>query len=108
MERHDFKDQLRLDSFDGKQFQIIRNGDSDITDTDILIEFKYGSNEGPAKMTLKVGEGITKTDAVNGIFTMDAIPEVKLEVGKYYYDIKFIDGEKRKTYVYGYWNITQD
>lgn len=103
--------QVRGDSFDGKAFQVIINGvPKNITDTEILIQFKKGGRDGDIYKEITAGAGITKTDSVNGRFKIDAFI-VDLPVGSIYWDCQLKDAGppvKVKTYFGGIWPIEQD
>lgn len=99
---------LRGNTFDGLQFEVIINGSpKDLTHTTIKIDFRRGSKTGVIEKSLTNGLGITITDPVHGIFKMDMIL-ADMPSAIYYYDVLFIDGSVRKTYIEGTWAINQN
>jgi hypothetical protein len=108
MDNYNFADFLKGDTFDGVEFEIIVNGTAkDLTNTGIKIYFRRESKTGAVQKQIANGTGITKTDAANGVFEIDAFT-VDFPAGTYYYDIQFNDSGVINTYVGGYWNILQD
>lgn len=108
MQTYNLKEQLRGDTFPGVSFTVSVNGSpKNLTNTEIKIEFRFKVKRGKLIKTLTVGSGITKLDAVNGVFCIDSFV-VDFEEGVYYYDIQFKDGAVIKTYIGGIWVIDQD
>ena len=108
METYNFPDSLKGDTFDGMEFEILINSVAkNLTNTIIKIMFRRETKTGTIQKTIVSGSGITKTDAVNGIFEIDTFT-VDFPAGTYWYDIQFNDSGVINTYVGGYWNIIQD
>jgi hypothetical protein len=85
------------------------NNPVDLTDAEIRIQFRYRSKTGAIVKDISVGTGITLTDAVNGIFTIDKFTPVDWAVDNYYYDaqVTFPNGDIG-TYVWGMVEIVQN
>lgn len=108
MQEYNIPDILKGDTYEGVEFEVIVNSVAkNLTNTVIRCMFRRESKTGAIQKTIFNGSGITKTDAVNGIFEIDSFT-VDFPVGKYYYDIQFNDAGVIKTYVGGYWNVIQD
>ena len=97
------------DTWNGVQFQYILNDTPiDLTGSVIKIEFRFLQKEGQLTATLTIGNGITLTDAQNGIFVIDPIL-ITWKVGTHFFDIQLTDNTGIvKTYVEGIFTITQD
>lgn len=100
------------DSYNGTQFTVLlgpsgSQAPKDLTQTEIRVQFRQGSKTGPLQKQIGSGAdgGITKTDALNGVFSIDAFIVDFPVVGKstfYHYDVEFIDPNGTvKTYVEG-------
>jgi hypothetical protein len=108
MQEYNIPNILSGDTYDGVQFEVIVNSaPKDLTNTGIKVYFRRQSKTGAIQKSISNGSGITKTDAVNGVFQIDAFT-VDFPAGTYYYDIQFNDSGVINTYVGGYWNILQD
>lgn len=108
MQTYNIPDQYKGDTFKGLTFEVIVNNVAkNLTNTEIKIEFRRDGKTGAQAKILTVGNGITKTDATAGKFSIDAFV-VNLAAGVYYYDVQFIDAGVIKTYIQGTWTITQD
>ncbi len=66
---------------------ITRNGDPDITGTDIEAIFRRCDTNGTEMKTVSIGSGITVTDELNGAFQIDSFIN-DFPAGKYVYDLK--------------------
>lgn len=101
-------DVIRGDTYNGVEFTYLVNSvPVDLTNADIKIEFRYSSKTGRLTKTIEVGNGITITDAVNGVFRINAFV-VLLDVGRHYYDIQLTLNGEIKTYVEGVFTVLQD
>ena len=109
--RKDLNDRIKNDTFESVNFNIADGGGSpiDLTGVAIHIQFRFRQKTGKVVKDITLGSGITLTDAVNGIFTIDEFTPITFEVDTYYYDaeITFPSG-KIKTYVFGIFNVLQD
>jgi len=104
-------DHYKGDTFDGVQFTILNSSDSlpiNLTDCTIKIQFRKNTNNGNIVKEITQVDGITITDAVNGVFKIDPFL-INWDEGNYYYDIQitFTDNAVR-TYIKGTLAIIQD
>ena len=78
----------------------------DLTNVNLRMDFKK-SKEGAAIKSISDGAGITKTDATNGILTIDSF--LNLDGGNYIYDLEFTyaDGTIH-TYLKGTYTVIED
>lgn len=110
MKIHNLPDIRRTTKWKGLKVTTTINGSpKDLSSTVIKCAFKKDGENGRVVKTLTVGAGITKVDALAGIFTLDPF-KVDFEAGMYYYDIKFIDdsGADPQIYIGGTWKIEQN
>lgn len=100
---------VKGDTFKGAQFEMLVNGVSkNLTGAAIKVQFREKTKTGIVKKTIEIGSGITVTNAVNGLFTINPFI-VDFNVGKNFYDVQIIDaGGVVKTYVEGYFEVLQD
>jgi|TARA_R110000823_G_scaffold12746_3_gene42655 hypothetical protein len=110
---HNFKDRYKNDTSNRIQLTVskeIAGVDTviDLTGSSILMQLKKGEASTVSIKTFEIGTGITLTDAVNGVFSIDEFI-VSLGVYNYFYDIQitFASGVI-KTYLKGRFNVTQD
>ena len=103
--------QTNGDTFDGVQFTVTKTIDNtttpvDLTDCRIFSQIK--DSRGIVVRDMSIDNGITVTDAVNGVFQVDSFI-VDLGIGTFVYDIQtiFPDGTV-KTYVKGAFGVVQD
>ncbi|REK56941.1 MAG: hypothetical protein DWQ49_09545 [Bacteroidetes bacterium] len=101
------------DTFEGATFTVTVNAAPlDLTGATLEMSVLRNDNKNPnvpkGKLVLQLdsgGNGLTITDAVNGIFDIDE-QIINLGVGDYYYDIKFsLSDGSVKTYIGGCWTI---
>jgi len=105
------KDRVKNDTFRSVNF-IYKNGVGtpiDLTGASIHIQFRFRCKTGTIVKDVTDGNGITITDPLNGMFTLDEFTPVDWEVDTYYYDVEvtFLDGTI-KTYVNGTVKVLQD
>ena len=99
------------DTFDGLQFTILNtDGLTPIDLTGVLIksQFRRKAKKGILVKEVIIGDGITVTDAINGVFKIDSFILDWAE-STYYYDVEFTftDGTV-VTYIEGSLLIEQD
>ena len=102
---------IKGDTFKDLQFTLsINSVVEDLTDYAIACKFRKNAKTGKEIKSFTVGVGITITDAVNGIFKIDAFNlDATFIAGTYYYDIEFTNGSGDiDTYIQGTFKITQD
>ncbi len=99
----------RGDTYNGVQFQyIINEVPKNLTGATIKIGFRQGSANGQQVLVLSTGNGVTITNAAQGIFRIDPFI-VLLPAGNYPYDIQLTDvAGVVKTYVSGTLKVIQD
>ena len=99
------------DTYNGVQFTLSDYETEvpiDLTNVDIKSEFRADSDTGTIVKTLIIGDGIEVTDAVNGVFRINAFT-VDWTPGLYYYDIQCtFPGDVVKTYIRGTTSVIQD
>lgn len=95
------------ESFDGLRFEVEIDGDKDITDWDIQIQFKRGTKNGTIGKTCTVGNGITKTDAVNGVFSLDAFV-IALDIATWNWVVIFKKDDYVKKWITGTLPVIDD
>jgi hypothetical protein len=103
--------QYRGDTYDGVQFTLLNTEDNspiDLTGVNIKIQFRYNSKIGGLQKEINNGDGVTISDAVNGVFSIDPFlidwnPDI------YFFDIQmtFTNGVIR-TYIQGTIKVIQD
>lgn len=105
---YNYPDTLFGDTFEGVQFTVTVNASPlDLTGATIKTEFR-DLFSGALVKTLEIGTGITVTDAVNGVFQVDAFI-VDIPVGNHKHDVQITLADSRvKTYITGSWEILQD
>ena len=102
---------IKGDTFKDLQFTLkINSVVEDLTDYSIACKFRKNAKTGKEVKSLTVGAGITITDAVNGIFKIDAFDlDATFIAGTYYYDIEFTNGSGEiDTYINGTTKVIQD
>ena len=112
MKIYNFNDHLKGDTFKGMTFRMSNATTAtpiNLTDSEINIQFRVGSKTGRVQKHISIGNGITLTDAVNGVFNIDPIIKLNWYVNLYYYDVEitFLDGTI-KTYFGGTLKVVQD
>jgi hypothetical protein len=111
MKIYNFPDIVNGDTFKVRDVSIKNDTTEtpiDLTDCLIKCEFRKDTKLGVVVETLEVGSGITLSDAVNGIFTIDNF-NVNWGAGVYYYDFQFtFPNEVIQTYFGGYMKLIQD
>ena len=108
---YNIPDHYKGDTFDALEFTILDDDGLtpiDLTDATIKSQFRRKSKSGKLTKELNVADGITVTDALNGVIELDAFI-LDWDANTYYYDIKFtfIDG-KVVTYRYGIIKMIQN
>lgn len=108
---YNFINHYKGDTFKGAQFTFLNETTSspiDLTGTEIRMQFRKGRKNGAVKATLDLTDGLTLTDASNGILTVDPFI-IDFEADVHYYDIQvtYADGTI-KTYVQGKIKVIQD
>jgi hypothetical protein len=109
--QYNFKEQYSGDTFNGLRITATRtiSGNTspiDLTNVAIKMDIKSLNVDTPL-LSLTIGEGITLTDALNGIFTIDRF--VVPKVGVHNYDIQFTyQSGDIKTYVKGIFPVEND
>ena len=103
--------QYKGDTYDGVQFTLLNTENSspiDLTGVAIKIQFRYDSKIGGIQKEITNGNGVTISNAVAGIFSIDSFlidwsPDI------YYFDIQmtFPNGVVR-TYIQGTIKVIQD
>jgi hypothetical protein len=103
--------QYKGDTYDGVQFTLLNTEDSsaiNLTGVAIKIQFRYDSKIGGIQKEITNGNGVTISNAVAGIFSIDSFlidwsPDI------YYFDIQmtFPNGVVR-TYIQGTIKVIQD
>jgi hypothetical protein len=84
------KKHKKTTTFDGLCFTVTINGVAlDLTNIEINAHFRLGSKTGCKVHKFSVGNGIEKTDSVNGQFSLLEGEIINWEVGDWYFDIKF-------------------
>ena len=110
--KYDFRDHIKGDTIDAVQFTMEDNTDPDnpvpinLTGAAIRMQLRVDAKS-KACLTLSVGSGITITDAVNGVFQVDA-QVIDINPALYLYDIEFTIAGVVKTWICGKWRIIQD
>ena len=102
---------IKGDTFKDLQFTLkINSVVEDLTDYAIACKFRKNAKTGKEIKSLTVGARITITDAVNGIFKIDAFNlDATFTAGTYYYDIEFTDGNGDiSTDIQGTFSVIQD
>lgn len=107
-ETYIFPKQVKGDTFKGLTVTITKNSAPvDLTGAAIAIQFKTGSKVGYVSKSLSVGNGITITDAANGVFKIEPF-QTNMGVGRNFYDTQITIGGVVTTYFGGYMEILQD
>lgn len=103
--------QTNGDTFDGVQFTMTKTIDGtttaiNLTDCQLFSQIK--DSKGLVVRDMSIGNGITVTNAINGVFQIDSFV-VNLGIGTFVYDIQLIypNGDI-KTYVKGAFSVLQD
>jgi hypothetical protein len=103
--------QYKGDTYDGVQFTLLNTEDSspiDLTGAAIKIQFRYDSKIGTVQKEINIGSGVTVSDAINGIFSIDPFL-IDWKPDTYFFDIQmtFPNGVVR-TYIQGTIKVIQD
>ena len=109
-QNYDFPNQFKGDTFGGVQFTLSRNGSPiDLTGASLEMMLRLVKTVSPPALTLSTpSSGLTITDAVNGVFTVDK-QEIDIDAGDYFYDIELTEANGDiNTYIAGQWVILQD
>ena len=108
----DLKDRVKNDTFESVNFTLSdkTTGDPiDLTGISAQCQFRFSTKLGLVVLDVTLGSGLTLTDAVNGIITIEGFEPITWEVGCDKYDIQItFPSEKIKTYVQGKVTILQD
>ena len=106
---YNIRDQYKGDTFQGVQFTISnQDGAIDLTGVDIRTKFRRKTETGQVVKTITDGDGITLTDAANGIITFDAF-DINWIADIYHYDIEItFTNDVIRTYVKGTLLLIQD
>ncbi len=105
------KDRVKNDTFASVEFTFEDELGAaiDLTGISAQCQFRYNTKIGTTVKDISIGSGLTLTDAVNGILTIDAFTPVDWEVGCYKYDIQItFPSGVISTYVQGTVEILQD
>lgn len=109
--RRNLNDRIKNDTFESVNFNIADGvGDPiDLTGISAHIQFRFRCKTGAVVKDITIGSGITLTDAVNGVLTIDEFTPITFEPDNYFYDVEitFTSG-KIKTYVFGTFEVLQD
>tara|TARA_R110000796_G_scaffold24642_1_gene69965 strand:+ start:801 stop:1157 length:357 start_codon:yes stop_codon:yes gene_type:complete len=110
---YNFTDRYKNDTSNMVRFTVTKEISAvdtpiDLTGVLIKMQLKRGVSSTTAIKTFEVGAGITLTDAVNGVFELDAFL-LTINQGTYVYDIQltFTDGTV-DTYLRGSFKVIQD
>jgi len=107
-QKYDINNQILGDTYSGVKFTYLLNGSPlDLTNSEIKIQFRHQSKKGTLVKSLSLDDGISLTDAQNGIFTIEPFV-IDMPVGKNYYDIQMTLNDDIKTYVEGVFEVLQD
>lgn len=100
---------IKGDTFKEIDFEIsVDSVALDLTGYTIECKFRKHTKTGREVKSIDTKSGITVTDAVNGVFTIDAF-NCDFDAGIYYYDIEFTDGSGViDTYIQGTLTVLQD
>lgn len=103
--------QYKGDTYDGVQFTLLNTEDNspiDLTGVNIKIQFRYNSKIGDLQKEINNGDGVTISDAVNGVFSIDPFL-IDWKPDLYFFDIQitFLNGIVR-TYIQGTIKVIQD
>ena len=82
---NNYKPQLKGDTFRGGEYKIIPT--QDLTGATGRCQFRRGGKKNQVQVELTVGNGLTITDASNGVYQIDEITPLDWAVGNYNYDI---------------------
>jgi len=103
--------QVNGDTFDGVQFTLTSTVDSVTTPidlTDCLLFSQIKDSKGIVVRDMSISNGITVTDAVNGVFRIDSFL-LTIGVGVFVYDIQLIyNSGVVKTYIKGQLTVVPD
>jgi len=103
-------DHIKNDTFEGVEFTF-QDGDGvgiDLTGATVAIKFRQSCKTGVEVAEKTTAAGVTLTDAVNGVVTLDKFV-IDWEIGTYYWDVQITaaDGDVN-TYIQGTLNVIQD
>ena len=84
---NNYKPQLKGDTFRGGEYTIVPT--TDLTGATARCQFRRGGKRNTVEVELTLGNGITITDATNGVYQIDEIQQLDWAVGNYNYDIEF-------------------
>ncbi|SEH05268.1 hypothetical protein [Candidatus Venteria ishoeyi] len=108
---YNIENHCKGDTFAGIQFTILNTTDStpiDLTGVAIKTQFRKHSKTGKVVKEIETENGITITNAVNGVFKFNAFV-IDWSAGVYYYDIEFTFSDGTiVTYLEGTLTIIQD
>jgi len=107
---YNMPDHYKGDTFDELQFTLSTSPSTPIDLTGALIkcQFRKEKKNGVLKKELTESDGITITDAINGVFRIDSFI-LDWTPGKYFYDIQFTFPDTTVvTYIDGSITILQD
>lgn len=109
---YNIPDIIKGDTFKDLQFTLsINSVVEDLTDYSIACKFRKNAKTGKEIKSLTVESGITITDALNGVFKIDAFNlDDTFIAGTYYYDIEFTNNTTGEidTYINGTFKVIQD
>ena len=99
------------DTFESITFTIKEDGvPVDLTGTTIIMDFRRDSPTGNIQQSMRIGSGLTISNAVGGMFVLDSFLN-DWDVRRYHYDTKIIfpngDDVIVRTYFVGYQDINQ-
>ena len=108
-QKYNLPDAYKGDTYLAVQFTILENSVAlDLTGSTIKTTFRKESKKGIAVKTISNTNGITITDATNGVFEFDQF-DLDWEEGDYYYDIQITSATNViTTYISGIIKVTLD
>ena len=106
---YNFPNQYRGDTFEGIQFTINKNGSPlDLTGASICIQVKINKTDETFVIEWTESDGITITDAVNGVFQIDETI-IDVPAAQYQQDVQItLASGEVLTPTFGTWLIVQD
>ena len=107
--QYNFPDQYRGDTFEGIEFTINKNGSPlDLTGAEICIQVKVDKKTDLFVIEWTETDGITITDAVNGVFQIDETI-IDVPAAQYQQDVQItLASGEVFTPTFGTWLIIQD
>jgi hypothetical protein len=109
-QNYNFPNHCKGDTFQGVEFTLNRNAAPiDLTGASLRMMLRLDKTVSPPALTLSSPSGgLTITDAVNGVFTVDK-QIISIDAGDYFYDIELTESNGDiNTYIAGKWVILQD